>query len=710
MSTPPAPPAPGDLGEAPHEPARHGRVGPTPPDGADQGENTAGPAGAGEPSPSGEPSPYVVHGISRALLVDDRERPRALAAGELRRVLPHVKLEVASSRDEAVHLLDRFAAKTASSQDDEGQGDQGQGDQATDGSSLPFLFAVLRDGMAWGEGMALPHVIRDRLPDVPLILTCDPEWDEAPADAQDPARAGRVVRREGLEEAIPIVGDNVAAIAAAAEACLKLDRLTAEQRQLRIERDRLAAERDRAAEERRAVEKKVDSLLRASVKSNEAEAGDRRRLALVLHEDMLQLLVAARMFLACAQDPAQPEPEGGPLGEIDSLLVRSVQLCKDLTGLWSPLVLYEAGLVAALRWLGDTTGAAPADGPADDAASDTGLDEAAGPAGPIPGSLAVEVDCDDDAEPGTQDGRTMLYQAAVELLTNVARHAGVDQARLTLRRVRPGPGLPDLLNLTVSDAGRGFDAAPEPTDATADAPAPPIGAPPIDAPPIDAPSGGAKAARVEVGGATLAANAASDRFGLFSLAERLRLAGGRMEVESVAGQGTTVRLVCPADVGRFAQRPLFADSDAPSTEMPSPADPSSAEPSAADPPQAAAPSIRVLLADDHRIIRMSLSGLLGRAAGVEVVGEAVDGEDAVQKACKLRPDVVLMDVNMPKLNGVEATRRLKVERPGIRVIALSMHESDHRELDMFEAGAECYVVKDGPPEQLLRAVRGEAAP
>ncbi len=500
MSTPPAPPAPGDLGEAPHEPARHGRVGPTPPDGADQGENTAGPAGAGEPSPSGEPSPYVVHGISRALLVDDRERPRALAAGELRRVLPHVKLEVASSRDEAVHLLDRFAAKTASSQDDEGQGDQGQGDQATDGSSLPFLFAVLRDGMAWGEGMALPHVIRDRLPDVPLILTCDPEWDEAPADAQDPARAGRVVRREGLEEAIPIVGDNVAAIAAAAEACLKLDRLTAEQRQLRIERDRLAAERDRAAEERRAVEKKVDSLLRASVKSNEAEAGDRRRLALVLHEDMLQLLVAARMFLACAQDPAQPEPEGGPLGEIDSLLVRSVQLCKDLTGLWSPLVLYEAGLVAALRWLGDTTGAAPADGPADDAASDTGLDEAAGPAGPIPGSLAVEVDCDDDAEPGTQDGRTMLYQAAVELLTNVARHAGVDQARLTLRRVRPGPGLPDLLNLTVSDAGRGFDAAPEPTDATADAPAPPIGAPPIDAPPIDAPSGGAKAARVEVGG------------------------------------------------------------------------------------------------------------------------------------------------------------------------------------------------------------------
>ena len=91
-----------------------------------------------------------------------------------------------------------------------------------------------------------------------------------------------------------------------------------------------------------------------------------------------------------------------------------------------------------------------------------------------------------------------------------------------------------------------------------------------------------------------------------------------------------------------------------------------------------------------------------------MIGEAVDGEEAVAKAAELRPDVVLMDVNMPRLDGVEATRRVKAADPAVRVIALSMHESDDRELDMFEAGAERYVVKDGPPDQLLRAIR--AAP
>ncbi|MFH5805013.1 response regulator [Alienimonas sp. DA493] len=739
MSLPPASPAPG-TGTGAHEGAHTetapNGASPDAPDRVPHGAPTNGAPTNGTPNAESR-------WISRALLVDDRDQARTRAAAELRRVLPQVKLEVAASRAEAVRLLNRFApppgvqapdAQTPDAQTPDAQTpgagwapdaranpdvppqadgpDPSGGRASRDGQKNhtsdqnpnqaadpgPFLFAVLRDGMAWDDGMQLPHAVRERLPDVPLILTCDPAWDEGPAEAQDPARAERVVRREGLEEAIPIAGDNVAAIAAAAEACLKLDRLAAE-------RDRAEEERDRQAAARQAIEKKVDRLLRASAKSAEVEAGERRKLALVLHEDMLQLLVAARMFLACAQS-SQEEPEGGPLAEIDTLLVRSVQLCKDLTGLWSPLVLYEAGLVAALRWLGETT-RPPSDNPEADPAEGT-------PAGPIPGSLVAEVDCEDDAEPATQDGRTLLYQAAVELLSNVSRHAGVDRARLSLRRVRTGPDSPDMLSLTVSDEGRGFDAAPA---APSDGAAPDAG----NGPAVDAVAGGTNFP-------------ASDRFGLFSLAERLRLAGGRMEIESVAGRGTTVRLLCPADAGRLAQRPLFADSDAssPSAEAPAagasvpPADAAgvsldpasqnemlaSAPPSESGPATDAeppAPPVRVLLADDHRIIRMSLSGLLGRAAGVQVVGEAADGEEALQKAEELRPDVVLMDVNMPKLSGVEATRRLKAAQPETRVIALSMHESDDRELEMFEAGAECYVVKDGPPDQLLRAVLGKSA-
>ena len=627
------------------------------------------PAPPDPPAPGRAPGGGGMNGTvaapPRALLVDDRADPRRRAAAELRRALPHLDLAVAADRAGAVALLE------------------------ADG---PLAFAVLRDGMAWGEEMSLPHALRDRLPRVPLILTCDPTNAEAPADAQDPAAAVRLARRHDLEAVIPIAGDNVAAIAAAAEACLKLTRV----------RD----DRDREAAGRRRAEGKVDSLLRAAAKLADAEAGDRRELARVLHEDMLQILVAARMFLACAADPncagaGADDAAPSPLGEVDALLVRSVRLCKDLTGLWSPLVLYEAGLVSALRWLGETT-RPPAEG---DEPSAAGSDGAEAAVGPIPPPLVAEVDCDDAAEPATQDGRALLYQAAVELLTNAARHSGADRARLTLRRV-PGPGgatpggatpggaSGDHLQLTVSDAGRGIPAAGESSAAGAAA----------DAFPAD----GEDRDRED-------RDRRGERFGLFSLRERLRLAGGRMEIESAPGRGTTVRLLYPVEAGADRRPPAFADDPASPADPAPPADPHALmfteAPPAAAPAAAPAPGpgataapIRVLLADDHRIIRLSLSGLLRGAGGVEVVGEAVDGEDALAKVAELQPDVVLMDVNMPRLDGVEATRRLKAQHPHVRVIALSMHETDDRERDMFDAGAERYVVKDGPPDQLLHAV------
>jgi DNA-binding NarL/FixJ family response regulator len=119
--------------------------------------------------------------------------------------------------------------------------------------------------------------------------------------------------------------------------------------------------------------------------------------------------------------------------------------------------------------------------------------------------------------------------------------------------------------------------------------------------------------------------------------------------------------------------------------------------------------IRVLLVDDHRLVRAGLSSLLGAAADMTVVGEAADGMAAVELAAKTDIDVILMDLSMPVLDGVEATRRVLQVKPDTRVVVLSSFSEQTRVREAIAAGATGYVLKDCSPDELLAAVRSAAA-
>jgi PAS domain S-box-containing protein len=263
--------------------------------------------------------------------------------------------------------------------------------------------------------------------------------------------------------------------------------------------------------------------------------------------------------------------------------------------------------------------------------------------------LAIELSAEEKPDALCPDLRVLAFQAVRELLFNVVKHAGVRRAALRSWQRPDG-----TLELVVADEGCGFDRA-------------------------------ALEARLAVGGC----------FGLFSVRERLAAVGASLEIDGAPGRGSRMTLVFPA-AGRAA------------------ATPAGGPPAAADKAEAAARpaapgrKLTVLLADDHRILREGISRLIGDQPDMEVVGEAEDGIGAVELALQLRPDVVIMDVSMPRMNGIAATRRIKVEHPCCRVIALTMHAREEMEQRMRAAGADAYLDKVRASELLVAAIRGAA--
>jgi len=117
--------------------------------------------------------------------------------------------------------------------------------------------------------------------------------------------------------------------------------------------------------------------------------------------------------------------------------------------------------------------------------------------------------------------------------------------------------------------------------------------------------------------------------------------------------------------------------------------------------------ICVMLVDDHPVMRQGLRTMLGLQSDIKVVGEASDGEEAVQLTREIVPDVILMDINMPNMDGLEATRIIHSEFPHIRIIGLSVYHEDHQAAAMISAGASAYRSKSDDTDLLLAAIQGE---
>lgn len=255
--------------------------------------------------------------------------------------------------------------------------------------------------------------------------------------------------------------------------------------------------------------------------------------------------------------------------------------------------------------------------------------------------LDVDVQADPQALPVSEEAATFLFQTVRELLFNVVKHANTNSARCRLTK-QDGH-----LRIVVEDDGNGFDAQP-----------------------------------------LVARKQGPGGFGLSTIKQRLDFIGGRMRIDSTPGQGTCITITAPAQM----QAAAHALAEAPAKKK-----------SRGDGKQQQV--TRILVVDDHAVVRQGLAAMLRQHQDIEVVGEAGDGETAVRLARELQPEVVIMDVRMNGTSGIEATRAIVGDLPGVRVIGLSMHGQEEIAQAMRDAGAAAYLRKDDPPSEILTMIR-----
>lgn len=253
--------------------------------------------------------------------------------------------------------------------------------------------------------------------------------------------------------------------------------------------------------------------------------------------------------------------------------------------------------------------------------------------------LEIELKLKEDFERLDRNTRIFMFESARELLMNVVKHARTTSAVLEVNRAGR-----EQLQLQVKDKGAGFDPAA-----------------------IEEKSG----------------------VGLLRIRERLRLIGGRLQIDSTPGKGSRISIVIPMEEPvRIVTAPVEKAVETPIEKK-----------------KPFSGMIRILIADDHAVMRQGLSSSLKQEPDIVIVGEADNGKMALDKTRSLNPDVVLMDLGMPKMSGIEATRVIHSEMPNVRIIGLSMFEEKERAGAMFEAGAVDYLSKTCSVDALTTAIR-----
>jgi signal transduction histidine kinase/CheY-like chemotaxis protein len=243
-----------------------------------------------------------------------------------------------------------------------------------------------------------------------------------------------------------------------------------------------------------------------------------------------------------------------------------------------------------------------------------------------------------------EDISTFIFRSVQELIFNCAKHAKAKNVSLDLSRSE------NFIKIVMVDDGVGFDSS-----------------------------------QLNVFGGI------DGGFGLFSINERVIALGGSFEIHSALNQGSRISLKIPvlSEEGIIDKKNKgAADAQLDKNEK--------------------THSISVVIADDHAVMRQGLAALLHNQPDIKVVAEASDGEEAVEYALQLRPDLVLMDYSMPGLNGPQATCMIKNKAPDIGVIGLSMYSGEDKQKKMYEAGANAFLKKDVQAAELIAAIKKHA--
>jgi PAS domain S-box-containing protein len=256
--------------------------------------------------------------------------------------------------------------------------------------------------------------------------------------------------------------------------------------------------------------------------------------------------------------------------------------------------------------------------------------------------VVVSVTAEPQANPTARDTRILLFEAVRELLFNAVKHARVDRVDVNL-----AVGSDETIRIQVSDDGVGFDPSATVHDKD----------------------------QQQTG------------LGLFSIQERLALLGGHLDILSAPGKGSRFTLILPLTDLAGTPSP-FHDTGVQGKLVP-------------DLTSRRSKPLRILIADDHAVVRAGLRELLSERPELQIVGEAANGIEAIAQARTLQPDVIVLDVSMPEMNGIEATREIHRTLPHIQIVGLSTYSDETTEHSMREAGARAHFSKTESSHRLI---------